>query len=218
MATKVKGILQMYIEETLKEVWVKTGADNVIVDETTGKTLTTALAEIIADLQTAVAGGLTRTEAETMMNEKITELVDGAPTTMDKLSEIANFILANQDAITALNSLINEKVDKVDGKGLSTEDFTTTLLTKLNGIAVGATKVEKSTTNGNIKINGTETVVYTHPTTAGNKHIPTGGAVGQVLRSNGTSGTAEWGVAVRSGASVPNDLAEGEMFLQIIEE
>lgn len=36
--------------------------------------------------------------------------------------------------------------------------------TKLDGIATGATKVEKSTTNGNIKINGTETVVYTHPT------------------------------------------------------
>lgn len=31
--------------------------------------------------------------------------------------------------------------------------------------AVGATKVEKSTTNGNIKINDTETVVYTHPET-----------------------------------------------------
>ena len=31
------------------------------------------------------------------------------------------------------------------------------------GIAQGATKVEKSETNGNIKINGQETVVYTHP-------------------------------------------------------
>lgn len=28
-----------------------------------------------------------------------------------------------------------------------------------------ATKTEKSTTNGNVKINGTETVVYTHPST-----------------------------------------------------
>ena len=28
---------------------------------------------------------------------------------------------------------------------------------------VGSTKVEKSTVNGNIKINGTETNVYTHP-------------------------------------------------------
>lgn len=35
--------------------------------------------------------------------------------------------------------------------------------TKLDGIATGATKTEKSSTNGNIKINGRETVVYTHP-------------------------------------------------------
>ena len=33
--------------------------------------------------------------------------------------------------------------------------------------------------------------VYTHPTTAGNKHIPTGGASGQVLKYS-ASGTATW--------------------------
>ena len=36
---------------------------------------------------------------------------------------------------------------------------------KLAGIAEGATKVEASETNGNIKINGVETKVYTHPAT-----------------------------------------------------
>lgn len=35
---------------------------------------------------------------------------------------------------------------------------------KLNNIAENATKTEASTTNGKIKINGTETTVYTHPT------------------------------------------------------
>lgn len=35
--------------------------------------------------------------------------------------------------------------------------------TKLGDIAEGATKVEKSATNGNVKINGAETVVYTEP-------------------------------------------------------
>ena len=35
--------------------------------------------------------------------------------------------------------------------------------TKLDGIAEGATKVEKSDTNGNMKVNGKEIVVYTHP-------------------------------------------------------
>lgn len=35
--------------------------------------------------------------------------------------------------------------------------------TKLGGIAANATKVEKSATNGNVKINGTETQVYKEP-------------------------------------------------------
>lgn len=55
----------------------------------------------------------------------------------------------------------------------------------------GFTKVESSSTNGNIKINGTETAVYTHPTTAGNKHIPSGGSSGQFLGYD-SAGTAKW--------------------------
>ncbi len=45
--------------------------------------------------------------------------------------------------------------------------------TKLDGIATGANK-------------------YTHPTTAGNKHIPSGGSSGQILRWS-ADGTAVWG-------------------------
>lgn len=55
-----------------------------------------------------------------------------------------------------------------------------------------ATKVEKSTTNGNILVNSSETNVYSHPTTAGNKHIPAGGSSGQILRWS-ANGTAVWG-------------------------
>ena len=54
-----------------------------------------------------------------------------------------------------------------------------------------ATAVAASSTNGNIKINGTETTVYTHPTTAGNKHIPSGGAANQYLVYS-AAGTAKW--------------------------
>lgn len=45
--------------------------------------------------------------------------------------------------------------------------------TKLNGIATGANK-------------------YTHPTSSGNKHIPSGGSSGQILRWS-ADGTAVWG-------------------------
>lgn len=39
---------------------------------------------------------------------------------------------------------------------------------------------------------------YTHPTSAGNKHVPSGGASGQVLKYGGSSGTAVWGALVAS--------------------
>lgn len=54
-------------------------------------------------------------------------------------------------------------VQKETGKGLSTNDYTTAEKNKLAGIAAGATKVESSSTNGKIKINGTDTTVYTLP-------------------------------------------------------
>lgn len=64
------------------------------------------------------------------------------------------------DLSTALQEIINNKVDKVEGKGLSTNDLTDELKAKYDA----ATKVEASTTNGNIKVDGTETTVYTLPT------------------------------------------------------
>lgn len=100
-----------------------------------------------------------------------------------------------------IKSLLNNKVDKVEGKGLSTNDLTSELKSNYDTAythsqsthaRTDATKVESSTTNGNIKINGTETTVYTHPTTTGNKHIPSGGSSGQILRWS-ADGTAVWG-------------------------
>ena len=205
----------MKIEGALQEVWVKTGADSIIVDETSGKTLATALSEIIADLSNAVAGGITPTQVDEKISTAINGLIDGASGTYDTLKELETAIKNNTDVATALNSAIGNKVDKVSGKGLSTNDFTSALLTKLNGITEDATKVEASSTNGYVKINGTETKVYAHPTGVGNNHLPSGGSVGQVLRAGG-SGTGAWGANVRSGASVPSDLAEGELFIKVV--
>lgn len=46
-------------------------------------------------------------------------------------------------------------------------------------------------TNDKVTIAATDTV-YTHPTTSGNKHIPSGGSSGQILRWS-ADGTATWG-------------------------
>ena len=40
--------------------------------------------------------------------------------------------------------------------------------------------------------------MYTHPTDAGNKHIPSGGSTGQFLKYGGSSGTASWAALTES--------------------
>lgn len=54
---------------------------------------------------------------------------------------------------------LGKKVDKVEGKSLVSDSE----ITKLAGVSEGANKVENSEVNGNIKIDGVETTVYTHP-------------------------------------------------------
>ncbi len=55
------------------------------------------------------------------------------------MSLVTNEVL--QALLTKLKGKFDDKVDKVSGKGLSTNDFTTEEKTKLAGIAAGATKV-----------------------------------------------------------------------------
>lgn len=76
---------------------------------------------------------------------------------------------------------LSGKVDKEDDKGLSANDFTNELKAKLDAIAEGATKVEASETNGNIKINGTETTVYTEPSDVVHGAVATDGEVTEML-------------------------------------
>ena len=78
----------------------------------------------------------------------------------------------SDDAKYATIEVVNTKVDKVVGKQLSTEDYTSEEKSKLEGIETEANK-------------------YEHPTTSGNKHIPSGGTSGQIL-VNTEDGTAAW--------------------------
>lgn len=90
-----------------------------------------------------------------------------------------------------IKALLAGKVDKVDGKGLSTNDFTTAEKNKLAGL-----------------------MNYIHPTTSGNKHIPAGGSANQILGWS-ADGTAKWvnekdtTYSVMSGATVDADGKSG---------
>lgn len=105
----------------------------------TSSTIVAYIAEAIADLN---IGDYAKTSA---MNTAIA-------------AAIASYYSKNE-----VNTLLAGYVTKSGNKVLSTNDYTTADKNKLSGIATGATKVESSASNGSIKINGVETVVYTEP-------------------------------------------------------
>ena len=118
----------------------------------------------------------------------------GAKESLDTLQEIADWIQSHPDDAAAMNAAITALQTKLtlgtyDNEGTPTEYANVktyveaaiaalnignyALASDLTALAarvktledVGATKVEASETNGNIKINGTETTVYTLPDT-----------------------------------------------------
>lgn len=62
--------------------------------------------------------------AKSYTDTKIADLVDSAPDTLNTLNELAVAIQENDDVVEALNSAVGNKVDKVEGMGLSTNDYT----------------------------------------------------------------------------------------------
>lgn len=84
------------------------------------------------------------------LDSRIDALVNGAPAAFDTLKEIADVLQGNVDSIGDILTALGNKVDKVAGKGLSSNDFTDALLTKLNGIEEGANKYVLPTATGSV--------------------------------------------------------------------
>ena len=63
--------------------------------------------------------------------------------------------------------------------------------TNLVSAEVARGDITSGTNNGELNVAGTDITVYTHPTDAGNKHIPAGGSSGQFLGWD-SAGTAKW--------------------------
>ena len=83
----------------------------------------------------------TKPQTDAKITEKVAEIVADAPEDFDTLKEMSDWISSHEESAAAMNSAIREnttaiagKVDKVNGKGLSTEDYTTAEKTKLAGL------------------------------------------------------------------------------------
>lgn len=68
------------------------------------------------------------------VTQKISELVNSAPGTLDTLNEIAAALNNDSNFATTIITQLETKVDKVKGKQLSTEDFTAALKTSLESL------------------------------------------------------------------------------------
>ena len=114
--------------------------------------------------------------AKTYTDNKVAALVDSAPETLNTLNELAAALGDDANFATTITNKIAGKANAnhthdpatTTANGFMTSD----MVTKLNGIATNANN-------------------YVHPTTSGNKHIPSGGSSGKFLGWS-ADGTAQW--------------------------
>lgn len=208
---------------------VKTALDNK-VDKVVGKQLSTE--DFTTELKTKLDGieaGATNITVDSEMSNastnpvqnkivkaaidavstKVDNIIEDAPEAYDTLKEISDYISTHETEYEALLAISNNKVDKVEGKGLSTNDFTDELLNKLNGIDDGATDIivddTLSSTSENPVQNkvinealegkvSTSDVVSVISATDGSK-IPTSQAIIDYVEENG-GGVASKDIAV----------------------
>ena len=130
-------------------------------------------------------------DAKVYTDEKIAELLSSAPEALDTLQELATALGNDPNFSTTVMELIGQKVTSEPGKGLSSTDFTPEEKEKLATVAKNAN-------------------YYVHPTTTGNRHIPSGGKDGQILRWH-ASGQAIWGEDINTEYENVTEISDGLM-------
>lgn len=133
--TAKKAIVKAKIENELVELLVKSGVENIYMEDGT-----TTLASKLATMVTDISERAKSTDVAAQIQAAIDDLINGAPATYDTLKEIADYLATHQDEYTALVQTVAGKVDKVEGKGLSTNDFTDTYKAMLDGLGSLASK------------------------------------------------------------------------------
>ena len=94
--------------------------------------------------ETAIRKDMTDGDAATLASAKeyvdkaVEQILNGSPEALDTLKELADALGNDPNFAATVTKQLGQKVDKVTGKGLSTEDYTTADKQKLAGIAAGA--------------------------------------------------------------------------------
>ncbi len=203
MATSAENaILKIMIEGVLRDAIFKTYGKACYLND--GSTVESAIANIITNISALpTASGVDEKiqTAVTNMKNQILGLTD-ADTTIDAaydtLKEVATWINEHGDVASAFTTDIAE------------------LKTAVQSLqAVGATKVEASETNGNIKISGVETPVFTMPDTISASKITETSEKQFISAADKEELKAR--PVVYTGTQQPENMKNGDIFIQIVE-
>lgn len=128
-------------------------------DTTYGLATTSANGLMSSTDKTKIDASYTSAQVDTAIAAAIATLIDSSPDALNTLNELAAALGDDPNFATTITNALANKVDKIAGKGLSTNDFTTALLDKLNGITAGANTRKYSIAVGN---GSTTSIVVTH--------------------------------------------------------
>ena len=219
-----KAILTAKINGVLKDLMVKTSADQVFIDDST--TLAAKLTELVSALDGKAAASHTHAQADvtgledaltarptteamnSAISTAISGLINGAPETYDTLKEIADYIDAHQDVVDALNASIGSKADASVVATL--QETVTAIKTVTDSLGTLATKnsVAESDLDEALKakVNAAAEGNHSH----GNKTVLDGITADLVTAWNGKS-------TIHYSATQPAELAEGDLWVQLID-
>ena len=162
----------------LSNYYTKTEADDLLddkVDKVNGK-------------------GLSTEDYTTAEKNKLSGIENGAEVNVqsdwNQSNTSADDFIKNKPSIytkSETDTLLNDKVDKVTGKGLSTEDYTTAEKTKLANIEAGAEVNVQS--DWNQSDSTADDFIKNKPTL---RQPATDGTAGQYLKSNGSGNAPSW--------------------------
>lgn len=102
-------------------------------DEITKTDLTSDVQASLDKADTAIQS-IDGLATEIYVNEKVANIVNSAPETLDTLNELAQALGDDPNFATTVATQIGQKVDKEEGKELSSNDFTDEYQSKLDGI------------------------------------------------------------------------------------
>lgn len=191
---------------------------------------------LISELATKLNNFLDVDDATTDQLSEVLTLINNNKGTLESIttskinvSDIVNNLTTNNASkvLSAaqgveIKTLIDELQIVVDGKadttsiptktsqltndsGFKTTDNNTTYTLTKSGSTITLTGSDGKTSS--VTDADTDTV-YTHPTSSGNKHIPSGGSSGQILRWS-ADGTAAWGADNNTTYGVVSTTADG---------